>query len=210
LIKILIADDHVIVRKGLKHILSETSDMVVTGEAGEGQETLNKVYENDYDMVLLDISMPGRGGLEVLAEIKKNKPDLPVLILSMHPEEQYAVRALRTGASGYLTKKSAPEELIKAIRKVSRGGKYVTASLAERLVYEIKIDVEKPRHESLSNREFQIFCMIASGKTPKQISEELSLSVKTISTYRCRILNKMNVKNNAGLTYYAIQNSLVQ
>jgi DNA-binding NarL/FixJ family response regulator len=210
LIKILIADDHVIVRTGLKQILSETSDVVVTGEAGDGNETINKVYENDYDMVLLDISMPGRGGLEVLAEIKKKKPDLPVLILSMHPEEQYAVRALRTGASGYLTKESAPEELIKAIRKVSRGGKYVTASLAERLASAIKIDVEKPRHETLSNREFQILCMIASGKTAKQISEELSLSVKTISTYRCRILNKMNMKNNAELTYYAIQNRLVK
>lgn len=210
MIKILIADDHVIVRTGLKQILSETSDVVVTGEAGDGNETINKVYENDYDMVLLDISMPGRGGLEVLAEIKKKKPDLPVLILSMHPEEQYAVRALRTGASGYLTKESAPEELIKAIRKVSRGGKYVTASLAERLAYAIKIDVEKPRHETLSNREYQILCMIASGKTAKQISEELSLSVKTISTYRCRILNKMNMKNNAELTYYAIQNRVVQ
>jgi DNA-binding NarL/FixJ family response regulator len=209
LIKILIADDHAIVRKGLKQILSETSDLVVTGEAGDGHEAINKVYENDYDVVLLDISMPGRGGLEVLTEIKKKKPDLPVLILSMHHEEQYAVRALRTGAAGYLTKESAPEELIKAIRKVSRGRKYVTASLAERLVSAIKIDVEKPPHEPLSNREFQVLCMIGSGKTVKQISEELSLSVKTISTYRCRILNKMNMKNNAELTYYAIQNRLM-
>ena len=210
LIKILIADDHAIVRTGLKQILSEISDVAITGEAADGQETINKVCENDYDMVLLDISMPGRGGLEVLSEIKKNKPGLPVLILSMHPEEQYAVRALKTGASGYLTKQSAPDELIKAIRKVSGGGKYVTASLAERLVTEIKIDVEKHRHEILSNREFQILCMIASGKTPKQISEELSLSAKTISTYRCRILSKMDMKNNAELTYYAIQNHLVK
>jgi two-component system invasion response regulator UvrY len=210
MIKILIADDHVIVRTGLKQILSETNDLVVTGEAGDGQDTINKVCENDYDMVLLDISMPGRGGLEVLSEIKKNKPDVPVLILSMHPEEQYAVRALKTGASGYLTKQSAPDELINAIRKVSRGGKYVTTSLAERLASEIKIDIEKPRHEILSNREFQILCMIASGKTPRQISEELSLSAKTISTYRCRILSKMNMKNNAELTYYAIQNHLVK
>jgi DNA-binding NarL/FixJ family response regulator len=210
LIKILIADDHAIVRKGLKHILSETSDLVVAGETGDGREVINKVYKNDYDVVLLDIAMPGRGGLEVLEELRQKKPDLPVLILSMHSEEQYAVRALRTGAAGYLTKESAPEELIKAIRKVSRGGKYVTASLAERLASAIGIDVEKPPHETLSNREYQVLCMIASGKTAKQISEELSLSVKTISTYRCRILNKMNMKNNAELTYYAIQNLLVK
>jgi len=210
LIRILIADDHAIVRKGLKQILSETSDLVVAGEAGNGREAIDKIYKSKYDLVLLDISMPGRGGLEVLSELKKKKPHLPVLILSMHPEEQYAVRALKTGAAGYLAKESAPEELIRAIRKVSRGGKYVTASLAERLASEIKINVEKPRHEFLSNREYQILCMIASGKAVKQISEELSLSVKTISTYRCRVLNKMNMKNNAELTHYAIQNYLVK
>jgi len=210
LIRILIADDHAIVRKGLKQILSETSDLVVAGEAGNGREAIEKIYKSKYDLVLLDISMPGRGGLEVLSELKKKKPHLPVLILSMHPEEQYAVRALKTGAAGYLAKESAPEELIRAIRKVSRGGKYVTASLAERLASEIKINVEKPRHEFLSNREYQILCMIASGKAVKQISEELSLSVKTISTYRCRVLNKMNMKNNAELTHYAIQNYLVK
>jgi DNA-binding NarL/FixJ family response regulator len=209
LIKILIADDHAIVRKGLKQILSETSDLVVTGEAGNGHEAINKVYENDYDVVLLDISMPGRGGLEVLTEIKKKKPDLPVLILSMHHEEQYAVRALRTGAAGYLTKESAPNELIKAIRKISRGGKYITASLAERLASAIGVNAGKLLHEDLSNREYQVLCMIGSGKTVKQISEELSLSVKTISTYRCRILQKMKIKNNAELTHYAIKNNLV-
>ncbi len=209
MIKILIADDHAIVRKGLKQILSETSDLVVTGEAGNGHEAINKVYENDYDVVLLDISMPGRGGLEVLTEIKKKKPDLPVLILSMHHEEQYAVRALRTGAAGYLTKESAPNELIKAIRKISRGGKYITASLAERLASAIGVNAGKLLHEDLSNREYQVLCMIGSGKTVKQISEELSLSVKTISTYRCRILQKMKIKNNAELTHYAIKNNLV-
>jgi len=210
LIRILIADDHAIVRIGLKQILSETSDLMVAGEAGDGRELIYKIYKHKYDMVLLDISMPGRGGLEVLSEIKKKKPLLPVLILSMHPEEQYAVRALKTGACGYLTKQSAPDELISAIRKVLRGGKYVTASLAERLASEIKIGVEKPRHDILSNREFQILCMIASGKAVKQISDELSLSVKTISTFRCRILKKMNMKNNAELTHYAIQNHLVK
>jgi two-component system invasion response regulator UvrY len=210
LIKILIADDHAIVRQGLKQIISETSDLAVTGETGDGRNVMNKIYENDFDVVLLDIAMPGRSGLEVLEEIRQKRPDLPVLILSMHPEEQYAVRALRTGAAGYLTKESAPEELISAIRKVSRGKKYVTASLAERLASAIESDFEKPLHETLSNREYQVLCMIASGKTVKQISEELSLSVKTISTFRCRILNKMRMKNNAELTYYAIQNGLVK
>jgi DNA-binding NarL/FixJ family response regulator len=209
LIKIFIADDHAIVREGLKQILSETSDMVVTDETGDGREVMKKIYENDFDVVLLDIAMPGRSGLEVLEELRQKRPDLPVLILSMHPEEQYAVRALRTGASGYLTKESAPEELINAIRKVSKGRKYVTASLAERLASAVEIDVDKPLHETLSNREYQVLCMIASGRTVKQISETLLLSVKTISTYRCRILSKMKMKNNAELTYYAIQNRLV-
>lgn len=210
MIKILIADDHAIVREGLKQIISETPDLKVTGETGDGRDVMNKIYKNDFDVVLLDIAMPGKSGLEVLEEIRQKKPDLPVLILSMHPEEQYAVRALRTGAAGYLTKGSAPEELISAIRKVSRGKKYVTASLAERLASAVEINFDKAPHDLLSNREYQVLCMIASGKTVKQISEELSLSAKTISTFRCRILNKMRMKNNAELTYYAIQNGLVK
>ncbi|MEW6001110.1 MAG: response regulator transcription factor [Nitrospirota bacterium] len=207
--KVLIADDHTIVREGLKQILAETPDIVVTGEASNGQEVLNKVWKNDYDLILLDISMPGRSGLDILKELRSQRPKLPVLILSMHPEEQYAVRVLKSGAAGYLTKESAPEELVKAIRKVVRGGKYVSPNLAMKLASELKIDVERPPHESLSDREYQVMCMIASGKTVKEIAEELSLSVKTISTYRARILEKMKLKNNAELTHYAIQHKLV-
>jgi two-component system invasion response regulator UvrY len=209
MIKILVADDHAVVREGLKQILSETPDMVVAGEASSGQEVLNKVRKNNYDVVLLDISMPGRGGLDVLKQLKDEKPGLPVLILSIYPEEQYAVRALRAGASGYLTKESASDELIAAIRKISQGRKYVSASLAEKLAFDMEINAEKPTHEMLSDREYQVMCMIAKGKTIKEIAGELSLSVKTISTYRSRILDKMRMKNNAELTYYAIKNKLV-
>jgi len=209
MIKILVADDHAVVREGVKQILSETADMVVAAEASSAQEVLNKVWENNYDLVLLDISMPGRGGLDVLKQLKDEKPGLPVLILSIYPEEQYAVRALRAGASGYLTKESAPDELIAAIRKISQGGKYVSASLAEKLAFDMEIGAEKPPHEMLSDREYQVICMIAKGKTVKEIAGELSLSVKTISTYRSRILEKMRMKNNAELTYYAIKNKLV-
>jgi two-component system, NarL family, invasion response regulator UvrY len=208
-IRLLIGDDHAVVRKGMKQILAETKDIVVADEAGNGREVLEKVRKNDFDMVLLDISMPGRDGLEVLKELKNLKPKLPVLMLSMYPEEQYAVRSLRSGASGYLTKDSAPDELISAIRKVSSGGKYVSSSLAEKLAHKLGADAEKPLHEALSDREYQVMCMIASGKTVKEMGEELSLSVKTVSTYRSRILNKMRLKGNAELTRYAIDNKLV-
>ncbi len=209
MIKILIADDHAIVRKGLKQIISETQDMVVADEASDGQEVLNKVRKNSFDMVLLDISMPGRTGLDILRELKTEKPKMPILVLSMYPEEQYAVRVLRAGASGYLTKESAPDELIAAIRKVSLGKKYITPSLAERLALDLDIDSDKPLHETLSDREYQVLCLIASGKTVGEIAERLSLSAKTISTYRARILEKMNMKNNAELTHYALQHKLV-
>ena len=209
MIKILIADDHAIVREGLKQIVEETSDMVVADEGSNGSEVLDKVRKNDYGVVVLDISMPGRGGLDILKELKALKPKLPVLVLSIHPEEQFAVRALRAGASGYLTKESAPEELIKAIRKISSGGKYISSSLAEKLAFELKVDTEKPLHEALSDREFQIMCMIASGKTVKEIANELMLSAKTISTYRSRVLDKMKMKSNAELTHYAIKYKLV-
>jgi len=208
-IRLLIGDDHAVVRKGMKQILAETKDIVVADEAGNGREVLEKVQKTDFDMVLLDISMPGRDGLEVLKELKSLRPKLPVLMLSMYPEEQYAVRSLRSGASGYLTKDSAPDELISAIRKVSSGGKYVSASLAEKLAHKLGADVEKPLHETLSDREYQVMCMIASGKAVKEIGEELSLSVKTVSTYRSRILIKMRLKGNAELTRYAIDNRLV-
>jgi two-component system invasion response regulator UvrY len=210
MIKILVADDHAVVREGVKQILSEIPDMVVAAEASSAQEVLNKVWENNYDVVLLDISMPGRGGLDVLKQLKDEKPGLPVLILSIYPEEQYAVRALKAGASGYLTKESAPDELIAAIRKISQGRKYVSASLAEKLAFDMEIGAEKLPHEMLSDREYQVMCMIAKGKTIKEIAGELSLSVKTISTHRSRIMDKMRMKSNAELIHYAIKNSLVE
>jgi two-component system invasion response regulator UvrY len=209
MIRILIADDHSIVREGMKQILADIEDIQVAGEAANGADVLAKVQKQPFDMVLLDISMPGRSGLDVLKELKNIQPRLPVLMLSMYPEEQYAVRALRSGASGYLTKESAPDELISAIRKVCGGGKYVSASLAENMAFTIDRKTEQSPHESLSDREYQIMCMIASGKAVKDIARELSLSVKTISTYRSRILVKMNMKTNAEVTRYALQNSLV-
>ncbi len=209
MIKILVADDHTVVREGIKQILTGQDDMLVEGEAGNGQEVINNITKKDFDLILLDISMPGRSGLEILEEIKTIQPKLPVLILSMHPEEQYAVRTLRAGAAGYLTKASAPQELISAIRKVSRGGKYVTSSLAEKLAFELDTGVEKPDHEKLSNREYQVMLMLASGKSVSEVAEELCLSAKTISTYRTRILEKMNMKKNAELTLYAVKNNLI-
>jgi DNA-binding NarL/FixJ family response regulator len=207
--KILIADDHPIVRAGFKQVISDMPDMLVADEAANGQEVLNYIRKKDYDLVLLDISMPGRSGLEVLKDLKSEKPKLPVLILSIYPEEQYAIRALRAGASGYMTKASAPNELIAAIRKISEGGKYISASLAEKLAYYLDGDASKPPHETLSDREYQVMLMIASGKTVTEIADELCLSVKTISTYRTHILDKMKMKNNAEITLYAVQNKLV-
>jgi two-component system invasion response regulator UvrY len=209
MIKILIADDHAIVREGLKRIVAETADMVVADEAISGHEVLKKVRNNEYDVVILDISMPGRGGVDILKQLKGQKPDLPILILSMHPEEQYAVRVLKAGAAGYLTKESAPDELITAIKRVSRGRKYVSPSLAEKLAFDLERDTERPYHETLSDREYQVLCMIASGKRVQEIAEELCLSVKTVSTYRSRILEKMKMKNNAELMRYAIKHGLV-
>ena len=208
-VQILIADDHPIVRAGFKQVLSETPDMVVADEAGNGLEVLNLVRKKDYDIVLLDISMPGRNGLEILKDLKEEFSRLPVLILSIYPEEQYAIRALRAGASGYLTKASAPDELISAIRKVSEGGRYISSSLAEKLANYLYIDLTKPPHEALSDREYQVMLLIASGRTVSEIAEELHLSVKTISTYRAHILEKMKMKNNADITVYAVQNKLL-
>ncbi len=210
MIKLLIADDHAVVRKGIKQILAETPDIVVADEAGNGEEIWAKIAKNSYDMLLLDISMPGKDGLEILKELKRQRPSLAVLMLSMFPEEQYAVRALKSGASGYLTKDSAPDELIAAIRKVNSGGKYVSAFLAEKLADRVGAKFETSPHERLSDREFQVLCMIASGKTVKQIGEELSLSIKTVSTYRMRLLEKMEMKNNSELTRYALENKLAQ
>ena len=211
MIKVLIADDHTVVRKGIKQILSEENDMKVTGEARNSQEVIEKIGKEKFDVLVLDITMPGKSGLEVLNDIKKLQPNTPILILSMHPEEQFAIRALRSGASGYLTKDSAPEELVIAVKKIHGGGKYVSDSLAEVLAFDLE-ERGKGRvvpHENLSDREFQVMCLIAAGKSVKEIAKELFLSVKTISTYRARILEKMKMKSNSELTYYAIQNKLI-
>jgi len=209
MIKILIADDHAIVRRGLKQIVSEQTDMIVGGEAENAREVLEMVRSNKWNVIVLDINMPGRSGLEILKELKREQPKLPVLVLSVHPEDQYGIRVLRAGAAGYLTKDSAPDELVKAIRKVHRGGRYISPSLAEALVLELGVESDRPPHKTLSDREYQVMTMIASGKTVGEIGEELSLSVKTISTYRARVLEKMRMRTNAELTHYAIQNQLL-
>ena len=210
MMKILVVDDHVVVREGIKQILAGQEDIVVEDEAGNGPETIGKVMKHNFDLVLLDISMPGRNGLEVLEEIKERQPKLPVLILSMHPEEQYAVRMLRAGAAGYLTKASVAQELISAIRKVSRGGKYITISLAEKLAFDLDTAADRPRHEKLSNREYQVMLMLASGRTVSEAADELCLSAKTVSTYRTRIMEKMDMKKNAELTLYSVKNKLLE
>ena len=210
MLKILIADDHPIVREGLKQILADEPDMEIVGEAGNGQGVVDFMWHNECDVVLLDISMPGRGGLDVIKELKQERPKLAILILSMHPEDQFAVRALRAGASGYLTKASASDELVKAVRKVSVGGKYISPSTAEMLADQIDQNGSTLPHERLSDREYQVMLMLASGKTVKEIADELCLSVKTISTYRSRILEKTKVKNNAQLTIYAVKHHLLE
>ena len=207
--KIIIADDHVIFREGLKQVIASTSNMVVAAEAGTGQELLLKVQENDFDLAVLDISMPGRSGLDTLVELKRIRPKLPVLVLSMHPEEQYALRAYKSGASGYMTKGSPTSELIEALQKLVLGKKYVSADLAESMVSGLGEPSPIEVQHSLSNREYQVLCMIASGKPVGKIATELSLSVKTISTYRSHILRKLNMQNNSELTRFAIENGLV-
>ena len=209
MLRVLIADDHPVFREGLRQIINETNDLVVACEASDGIEVLKRAREGCCDVVLLDISLPAINGIEILKHLKTEKPKIPILMLTMHPEEQYAIRALRAGASGYLTKESTPDELVTAIRKISKGGKYISSSLAEKLASEVgQMDVQA-HHEMLSDREYQIMLLIASGKTVSQIAETLSLSIKTISTYRSRILKKMGMKTNAELTYYAIKNRLV-
>ena len=207
--KILIADDHAIFREGLKQVISKSSIMTVAAEAENGMEVLKKVRENHFDVVVLDISMPGRNGLDILSDIKSIRPKVPVLILSMHPEEQFAVRAFRAGAAGYVTKGSPPHELLEALERVALGKKYISPSLADVIVTSLDLSNQKEPHRDLSNREYQVFCMIASGKPVGKIAEELSLSVKTISTYRANILRKMNLGNNAEITRYTIENKLI-
>lgn len=208
MIKVLIADDHAVVRQGLIQILSGIPDMTVADEAANGQEVLDKVQAGNYEVVLLDITMPGRGGFDILKDLKHRQPNLPVLVLSIHSEEQYAVRVLKAGAAGYLTKESAPEELVSAIRKVVGGGKYISPGLAEKLAFGLEAAGDRLPHETLSDREFQVLRLMAGGRTSKEIAAELALSVKTISTYRSRLLLKLRLNTNAELIQYAIQNHL--
>jgi len=209
MLKILIADDHTVVRKGLRQILLEEFLSAEIEEAVDAEDLMKKVMKKDWDIVISDISMPGRSGLEVLQQIKQHYPRLPVLILSIHPEDQYAVRVLKAGASGYLNKDSAPDELVKAVRQVLLGKKYITPSIAERLASLLDQDPDKQPHESLSDREFEVLRLLASGSAVSEIADKLSLSVTTVSTYRARILAKMKLRNNADLTLYAIKNQLL-
>ena len=209
MIRTLIADDHAVVLKGLKQVLSHTPDIVVAAEATSGQQVLDLVRSKPLDVVVLDIAMPDGNGLDVLKTLKREKPQLPVVVLSMHSEEQYGVLVLKAGASGYLTKESAPDQLIAAIRKVIMGGKYISSALAEKLAFDLESDSDTPPHERLSAREYQVLGMIAIGKTVGEIAESLGLSAKTISTYRSRILEKMKMQKNAELTHYAVRQGLV-
>lgn len=209
-LRVLIADDHAIVREGLKQILADTGDIVVAGEAGSGLDAVKLARTGHFDVLLLDISMPDRSGIEVLKQVRQEFAGLAVLMLSMHREDQYAIRSLKAGASGYLNKQSAPDELVTAIRQVAQGRKYISPALAQQLANQIGDDRETPLHETLSDREYQTLMMIASGKTVSEIAGELVLSVKTISMYRSRLLQKMKLRHNADLTHYAIKNNLVQ
>jgi len=207
--KVLIADDHAVVRRGLKETINESFPKTTFGEVETAQEAIESVRRQDWDVVILDISMPGKSGLDILDDLKRLRPKVPVLFLSMHPEEQYAKRALKAGAAGYLTKESVPEELKTAVKRVLGGGRYVSATLAEKLAYDLTRGTDVPVHELLSDREFQVLRMVASGKTIKQIAGEISLSVKTVSTYRSRILEKTGLKTTAELIRYALQSQLV-
>lgn len=209
MLRILLADDHAVVRQGVKQILAESFAQATFGEAQNTHELLELAGSARWDIVVLDLAMPGGNGLEALKQIKHDHPQLPVLILSMYPEDQYAVRTIRAGAAGYLNKESVPEELVQAIRKILRGGEYISAAVADELVLNARQVNDQPLHKQLSDREYQVLCLIASGKEVKEISSELGLSAKTVSTYRARMLEKMNMKTNAELTHYAIQNSLV-
>jgi DNA-binding NarL/FixJ family response regulator len=206
---IIIADDHSVVRRGIKQILADEADMQVNGEAANADDLMKMLDEQEWDLLILDITMPGKSGLDALIDIKQIKPELKILILSMHPEEEIALRALKSGADGYLNKESVPGELIRAIKKVLSGGKYISSALAEAIIFSNTSDANREPHEELSEREFQVLCLIASGLSLTEIAEKFSLSVKTISTYRSRILEKMDLKSNVELTHYAIKHKLV-
>lgn len=209
-IRVFVVDDHAVVRQGIKHIIVQNADMEVVGEASHGNEVLEKIKDLDIDVMLMDIEMPEKSGWEVMSQMKYSHPHLGVIILSIFPEDHYGVRLIKAGASGYLTKSSAPEQLVQAIRTVSGGGKFISPLLGEKLIQELDKKDGQPRHAVLSEREFQVFCMIASGKKTKEIADELSLSITTISTHRSNILEKMGMKNNAELIHYALKNGLVR
>jgi len=209
MIKILIVDDHMIFREGIKRVLAAASDIEVAGEAGNGKEAMTAIERNRYDLVLQDLALPDIEGLDLLRRIKNRRPGMPVLVLSFFPEEQFAIRVLKEGASGYLTKESVPNELITAIRKAAGGGKYISAALAEHLAGSVTGEKERSPHESLSTREFQIFSMIATGKSVKEMSNELSLSRTTVTSYRSRIFDKLKFKTNADLIRYAVENHII-
>jgi len=209
-IKILIADDHAIVREGLKQIVSEEQDMIVAGEAENAARLMNLLQESKFSIVVLDINMPGKSGLEALKDIKQFYPDIPVLVLSMFTEDQYGLRAIKAGASGYLKKVSAPTELVAAIRKIIAGGKYINQSLAEKLAEKFGNTKKEMLHEKLSDREYQIMCNIALGKTAEEIAQDLSISINTVYTYRTRIFEKMSIRSNVELTQYVLQHKLIE
>jgi len=209
LLRVLIADDHPVIRRGIKHVLMEIVDRVEADEASKGCEVLERISKQRYDVVLLDITMPDMNGIDVLKQIRMFQPDLPVLMLSMHREDLYAIRAIQAGASGYLTKECASEDLVLAIRTVLKGSKYITSSLAQKLASELDASSHKKLHKKLSDRELQVIQLITSGKTIKEIADEMSLSVKTISTYRSRVLQKLNLRNNAEIACYALKEELV-
>lgn len=210
MIKVLVVDDHAILRKGLAQILEDTPDLRVTGEADSGMQAIRMVQEQPFDLVLLDISMPDKHGIEVLKQLRQVRPSLPVLILSMHAEDQYALRSIKTGAAGYLNKQSAPAQLVTAIRQVASGKKYISVELAEQLANGLSQGYQELAHQSLSNREYQTLCLMASGKGLTEIAETMSLSVKTVSVYRARLLEKMNLRNNAEAIQYAITHHLLE
>ena len=210
MLKIVITDDHPIVREGLCKIMERSLDQVVIEQAGTGAQLMDKLKDNKFDIVLLDVTLPDINGLELLERLKREKPDLPVLILSVHSGEHYAMRAYKAGVGGYLQKDKAPEELVKAIKKVASGGKYVSSELAEQMAFAMEEGSDREPHELLSNREYEVMCLIASGKTVSQIADQLNLSVRTVSTYRARILEKMHMRTNAEITHYAISSGLVE
>jgi two-component system invasion response regulator UvrY len=209
MLRILIADDHAIIRKGLKQILFEEYPSAIIEEVNDAEEVIKKTISHEWDIIICDLSMPGRSGLDVVQQVKQNCPRLPVLILSIHPEEQYAIRVLKAGAAGYLSKDAATEELVKAVQRVLQGRKYVSAAIAEKMAVELDLDQTKPLYERLSDREFDVFKFIAAGKTVSDIAGQLSLSITTVSTYRARILVKLDMKSNAELTRYGLENKLI-